>query len=105
VATFEPTDAWQDVPDGAICPPGLHYQIDPNTGLRQARKPQPSVTISDGTPLHERVKAARQARGWSQKQVAEAAGTHQPVISSLENGRTVNDALLARILAALGERP
>ena len=39
-AAFEPTDAWQDVPDGAICPPGLHYQIDPNTGLRQARKPQ-----------------------------------------------------------------
>ena len=35
--TFTPTSAWQDVPDGAVCPPGLHYQIDPNTGLKRAR--------------------------------------------------------------------
>jgi DNA-binding XRE family transcriptional regulator len=64
---------------------------------------QPSVTTSDDTPLHERVKAARLERGWSQKEVAKAVDVKQPVISNLENGRTVDDALMARILAALGE--
>ena len=64
--------------------------------------PQEPVDItSDDTPLHERVKAARLARGWSQKELAEAVGTHQPIVSKVENGRPVDDALMARILAVL----
>jgi hypothetical protein len=68
-----------------------------------------AVVNDDATPLHERVKAARLARGWSQRELADAAGTHQPVVSKVENGRPVDDALMARILAALescsGDRP
>jgi ribosome-binding protein aMBF1 (putative translation factor) len=64
-----------------------------------------AIVNDDASPLHERVKAARLARGWSQRELAEAAGTHQPIVSKLENGRPVDDALLARILAVLGERP
>ena len=52
-------------------------------------------------PVYELVKAARLARDWSQRQVAEAAGVKQPVVSNLENGRTVNDEVLRRILAVL----
>jgi DNA-binding XRE family transcriptional regulator len=64
---------------------------------------EPTVIVNDdATPLHERVKATRLARGWSQRELAEAAGTHQPIVSKLENGRPVDDALLARILAVLG---
>jgi hypothetical protein len=49
---------------------------------------EPADITNDGaTPLHERVKAARLARGWSQRELAEAAGTHKPIVSKLENGR------------------
>jgi hypothetical protein len=36
-ARFTPTDEWQDVPDGAILPGGLHYRVDVTTGRKQAR--------------------------------------------------------------------
>ena len=39
MTTFSPTHEWQDVPEDAVCPPGLQYELDPNTGLRRARIP------------------------------------------------------------------
>jgi AAA domain len=39
VATFVPTDDWQDVPEDAILPPGLEININLETGRKQARIP------------------------------------------------------------------
>eukprot|EP00929_Paragymnodinium_shiwhaense_P057184 TRINITY_DN28618_c0_g1_i1.p1 TRINITY_DN28618_c0_g1~~TRINITY_DN28618_c0_g1_i1.p1 ORF type:complete len:225 (-),score=31.51 TRINITY_DN28618_c0_g1_i1:320-994(-) len=39
VADFEPTESWQVVPEGAICPPGLHFKVDLASGLTMARQP------------------------------------------------------------------
>lgn len=36
-ATFSPSLVWQEVPEGAICPPGLEYKMDLSTGKTQAR--------------------------------------------------------------------
>jgi AAA domain len=42
--TFVPTDDWQDVPDGAVCPPGLEYNLNMTTGRRIARRaPRPGA--------------------------------------------------------------
>jgi hypothetical protein len=37
--TFTPTHEWQEVPEGSICPPGLEFQLDLQTGKRLARIP------------------------------------------------------------------
>ena len=46
---WAPTSEWQDVPEGVGLPPGCHYRIDPNTGLKQARRINfPSPDLSSG---------------------------------------------------------
>jgi DNA-binding XRE family transcriptional regulator len=62
---------------------------------------EPTTATNDVTPVHDRIKAARLARGWSKRELAEAAGTQQPIISKIENGRLVDDALMARVAAVL----
>ena len=34
---FQPTYDWQEVPEGCVCPPGLEYQMNTQTGRRLAR--------------------------------------------------------------------
>ena len=50
------------------------------------------------------VRAAREANGWTQQQLAEAAGTTRRYITDVEADRkgNVGSDLLARIAAALG---
>jgi DNA-binding XRE family transcriptional regulator len=62
------------------------------------RRPSTSARASEG----QRIRAAREARGWSQKALANAAGTHQPSISALERDQPVNATVRARVLSALG---
>lgn len=53
---FHPTEEWQIVPDGSICPPGLQYAMDLETGRTSARFP-PKLT----THLNVRKKVQYQA--------------------------------------------
>lgn len=46
-------------------------------------------------------RAARKAKGWSQEQLADAAGVSQTTIDKIENGRTLNSRFLPRLAAAL----
>jgi hypothetical protein len=36
---FAPCYEWQEVPENCVCPPGLEYKIDTQTGQRLARAP------------------------------------------------------------------
>ncbi len=45
--TFVPTDEWQEVPEGAILPPGLHIQMDQATGKTYARKMRDSEKVEE----------------------------------------------------------
>jgi len=49
--TFTPTDDWQDVPEGAICPPGLEYRLSLGTDRRrQARRLRQAEPAAQGNP-------------------------------------------------------
>ena len=41
------------------------------------------------TPIGERIRAARQRRRWTQRQLAEAVGVDRKTVDNWENGRTV----------------
>lgn len=54
--TFTPTDDWQDLPEGAICPPGLEYRLSLGTDKRrQARRLRPAEPAAQGNPPAEPV--------------------------------------------------
>jgi DNA-binding XRE family transcriptional regulator len=57
----------------------------------------------DPVELGRRVREARIARNWTQGELAEAAGTHGPIISQIENGklRKVGKATLQRVTDAV----
>jgi hypothetical protein len=42
---FIPSRDWKPVDDDHICPPGLEYRIDLETGSKLARKPDPSQLV------------------------------------------------------------
>ncbi len=48
MATFAPTKQWQDVPEGAVLPPGLQVEIDMATGRQRARIPPGGGDTEDG---------------------------------------------------------
>ena len=49
-----------------------------------------------------RVRALREARGWSQEELAEQAGLHRTYVSAVERGvRNPTVTVMARIAAAL----
>lgn len=57
----------------------------------------------DGTTLGAALKAAREAKGWSQAEVAARLGVRQPTIANYEAGkRTLDVPTLRRLEAALG---
>ncbi len=49
-----------------------------------------------------RIRAARQARGWTQNELAERAGVSPRTVYAVEKGGTCRQATKRRILAALG---
>jgi transcriptional regulator with XRE-family HTH domain len=49
-----------------------------------------------------RIRAARQARGWTQNELADKAGVSPRTIYAVERGRSCRQATKRRILAALG---
>lgn len=49
-----------------------------------------------------RIRAARTARGWSQTDLAEAAGVSRPTVARIERGDDMNTATLASVCAVLG---
>ena len=54
----------------------------------------------------KRLQTERQRRGWTQTQLAAAAGLHQAQVSLIENGRTVpTEDQLARLADALEVSP
>ena len=48
-----------------------------------------------------RIRAARQARGWTQNELAERAGVSARTIHAIEKGQACRQATKRRILAAL----
>ena len=51
MSNFTPTHDWKPIPDGAICPPGLEFRIDLNTGHQEARLPPfPVIDLNDAGP-------------------------------------------------------
>jgi DNA-binding MarR family transcriptional regulator/transcriptional regulator with XRE-family HTH domain len=51
------------------------------------------------------LKRARQAAGWSQRELAARAGVHQPQIARIERGEDVQVSLLERVARPLGLEP
>jgi len=49
-----------------------------------------------------RIRAARQARGWTQNELAHKAGVSPRTIYAVERGRSCRQATKRRILTALG---
>lgn len=53
------------------------------------------------TPLGEAIKAAREARGWSQAKLAQAASTSQQTVNRIELGKTTHSRALNKIIDLL----
>jgi hypothetical protein len=69
---------------------------------------EPVVAANGGAEplsLPERIRAEREQREWSQRELAIRADTHQTVVSKIENGRAAPAAAMARILTVLGLGP
>lgn len=52
-----------------------------------------------------RVKNSRKSRGWSAARLASEAGVAPNTVSSIENGKTVRDGNLRKVLDVLGIEP
>lgn len=52
------------------------------------------------SPLAVNLRALRKAQGWTQAELAEAAGVIQPTVSSIERGARRGPALAVEMLAA-----
>lgn len=52
--------------------------------------------------LGERIRAARESRGWSQADLARRVGVSQPAIKKIEAGETVKSRYLPEVFRALG---
>lgn len=59
------------------------------------------------TPLRLKVRELRLAKGWSQQQLAAAAGVRQGTVSALETGKSkgADFSTLERLALALGADP
>jgi ribosome-binding protein aMBF1 (putative translation factor) len=78
---------------------------DPGARLRSQK---PAVTNDDpeGIAQHiaARVRSQRRALRWTQRRLAEVAGTHQPIVSQIERGALarVGPETIARVARAVG---
>jgi len=61
-----------------------------------SNKEPPRMTLGD------RIRKAREARGWSQAELAKAVGISQPAIRKIESGQTSRSRHLFEVLSALG---
>lgn len=67
------------------------------------------ITLFSALPkdVGKQIREARKARGWTQSQLAEAAGTGQPVVSRIERGASLKQPtieLIDRCARALGHQ-
>jgi phage repressor protein C with HTH and peptisase S24 domain len=62
---------------------------------------QPAHDGQAGAPPWERIRAARQAKGWSQEFLARQVGVSQPAIVNIERGWTARSKFLSRIAKVL----
>jgi DNA-binding MarR family transcriptional regulator len=65
------------------------------------REPAPPSPLAVGAWLRR----ARQAAGWSQRELAKRAGVHQPQIARIERGEDIQVSLLERVVKPLGVAP
>ena len=61
-----------------------------------------NASEGDGEAVMNRIRAARQALGWTQNDLAEHSGVSPRTIHAIEKGATCRQATKRRILAALG---
>ncbi|HSV44442.1 MAG TPA: helix-turn-helix domain-containing protein [Ramlibacter sp.] len=64
-----------------------------------------SPPCSFATDCGAALRRAREAAGWSQRELARRAGVHQPQVARAESGQDVQLSLLARLAAPLGLEP
>lgn len=62
---FQPTSEWQDVKEGQAIPPGLHVQIDMQTGRKQAKLME--GVNGESFRNHEKTKYYKKANEGKQK--------------------------------------
>jgi putative transcriptional regulator len=61
--------------------------------------------LSMGTEVHNRVRALRQEKGWTQQELAEAVGVSRQSINSIECNRYVPSLPLALAFSRIFDRP
>lgn len=54
--------------------------------------------------LSDKVRYFRKQKGWSQRELAEAAGVYHPRVAEIETGRSESRKMAARLLKAMGYR-
>jgi ribosome-binding protein aMBF1 (putative translation factor) len=95
-----PEELSEEFADGLLAPSAdsvaARSATQPNGELRNGY-------ADDPVELGRRVREARKAKGWTQGELAAAAGTHGPIISQIENGKLgkVGKATLQRVAAAV----
>ncbi len=69
-----------------------------------ARKGLQVLVWNPMSPIVLRVREVREKKGWTQAELAEAAGVRQATISQLESGRVqrANFSVLEKVAGALG---
>ncbi len=75
------------------------------TNNAEAQRPWHLMTAGIELRIGQRVLLARQAREWTQSQLAEASGVIQSTISRVEGGRVPTIAVLIQLAKALDVRP
>jgi DNA-binding MarR family transcriptional regulator/DNA-binding XRE family transcriptional regulator len=65
----------------------------------------PAQAAQDANHPGATLRRAREAAGWSQRELAARAGVHQPQVARAERGDDVQLSLLARLAAPLGLAP
>src|SRR5688572_13217742 len=67
--------------------------------------PRPPERAFQANHAGATLRRAREAAGWSQRELAARAGVHQPQVARAESGQDVQLSLLARLAAPLGLVP
>jgi putative DNA primase/helicase len=110
VAAFVPTHEWQSVPPGAVCPPGLQYDVDLESGVTRARIP-PKTKTAAGAPL-DAITVLRSAQGKAVNKIVQRCGEDVVKRMAKNDGffvaRTVllpDEVAMADLLHEVGSNP